>query len=77
MTDNEIIKAIEYCLDSSNETCEFCPFRMYCERDSKILRCALDIIYRQKAEIEHLQQMYEAAIAGQETLQKYLEKGGG
>jgi hypothetical protein len=31
---------------------------------------ALDLINRQKAEIEHIKQMYEAAVAGQETLQK-------
>jgi hypothetical protein len=55
MTDNEIIKALECCI---NDDCEDCPFYgenapdVYgnCVQNTK--RNALDLINRQKAEIE-------------------------
>ena len=52
MTDNDIIKALEYCTDKGY--CSDCP---YCKRhlDCKIEYDALDLINRQKAEIESLQ----------------------
>ena len=55
MTDNEIIKALECCLDYS---CLICP----CEKGASILciddlhQYALDLINRQKAEIERLEE---------------------
>ena len=65
MTDNEIIKALECCIEG---WCEKCP---YGDRDD-VVACqqqngidALNLINRQKAE-------KEALIAGQETLQKYI-----
>ena len=48
MTDNEIIKALECCSDSN---CHECPIEG-CTDD--IFRNALDLINRQKAEIERL-----------------------
>lgn len=67
MTDNEIIKALEYCEDSADtdKHCLKCPYcnESYCL--DKMMADALSIINRQKAEID-------ALIAGQETLQKYI-----
>ena len=52
MTDNEIIKALECCYTSYD--CEDCPY--YCsDKDCPdLLMNALDLINRQKAEIEKL-----------------------
>lgn len=54
MNDNDIIKMIEYCFDD-DAPCEGCP--LYDDRFCKteILKSALDLINRQKAEIERLQ----------------------
>ena len=55
MTDNEIIKALECCIVRGN--CQGCP--LWNEHTSKCLEIAitnaLDLINRQKAEIERLQ----------------------
>lgn len=62
MTDNEIIKALEYCTEKGY--CRKCPSyenSNYC----KIEYEAIDLINRQKAE-------KEALIAGQETLQRHI-----
>ena len=55
MTDNEIIKAFEmHLLD--NRDCELCPYGPAHYRcDLELLKDALDLINRQKAEIERLQ----------------------
>ena len=66
MTDNEIIKSLECCADHNNaDACDDCP----CLKGECISTTpyVLDLINRQKAEIE-------ALIAGQETLQKNLAK---
>lgn len=53
MTDNEIIKALEYCLAQGiTSECERCRDKIGC-RDT-LLRDALDLINSQKAEIEEL-----------------------
>lgn len=57
MTDNEIIKALEYC--SSHDDCDLnCPIEKETTEDEGCIRIigrlALDIINRQKAEIERL-----------------------
>ena len=59
MTDNEIIKALECCGNSLTETCDNCPYRdnekwhkTYCT--FTLCDDALDLINRQKAEIERL-----------------------
>ena len=59
MTDEQIIKALECCASTnSSEACRGCPFdkNNICEKDSVALqKYALDLINRQKAEIERLQ----------------------
>ena len=60
--DNEIIKALECCIKSD---CSNCPQgKMFCS-DAVPMQYAIDLINRQKAEIE-------ALINGQETLQKHI-----
>ena len=61
MTDNEIIKALECCIDSSHFGDCFelgCPMASAdgCDAygDNKLLKSALDLINRQKEEIERL-----------------------
>ena len=72
MTDIEIIKALEYCCDDE-AACEFCPFNEKCEKSGeRLITYALDLIKRQKEEIEHTKEMLNAAIAGQETMQRYF-----
>ena len=51
MTDNEIIKALEHC---DKETCKDCPNEYQYDCKGKIMRNALDLINRQKAEVERL-----------------------
>ena len=67
MTDKEIIKALECCLDEALEKCNECPYSVdtfMCKR-MELLEDSLDLINRQ-------QERLEAAISGQETLQKAL-----
>ena len=55
MTDNEIIKALECCTDIDLDSCEKCPIRIECYNNTiDIKKAALDLINRQKAEIERL-----------------------
>lgn len=58
MTDNEIIKALERC--STNYNCGDCPY--YCNAEDcpdPLMNDALDLINRQKAEIERLKKEVE------------------
>lgn len=54
MTDNEIIKALELCIEGGDGSCTICPYantpNCYVESGKDIL----DLINRQKAEIERL-----------------------
>jgi hypothetical protein len=53
MTDNEIIKALEYCNSQGiTSECEKCKVKKGCR--SELLKNALDLINRQKSEIERL-----------------------
>ena len=55
-TDEEIIKALEYCNADRNE-CDKCVFQRECESNpfySAVAEHALDLINRQKSEIEEL-----------------------
>lgn len=58
MTDNEIIKALECCLDTSPLTCKNCPLfnvknsTMVCSKSAT--KFAIDLIKRQNAEIKRL-----------------------
>lgn len=55
MTDKETIKALEYCTNESDGECKECEYDKYYPRCvPKLLEDALDIINRQKAEIERL-----------------------
>ena len=66
MTDKEIIKALECCLNGKEELCKECPLNGKCYGDvDYLLELALDLINRQ-------QEQLEAAANGQETLQKAL-----
>ena len=54
MTDNEIIKALE-CCTGDFDGCASCPLYDHCcDRGYKLIYYALDLINRQKAEIERL-----------------------
>ena len=58
MTDAEIVKALECCLDTSPLTCKNCPLfnvtnsTMVCSKSAT--KFSLDLINRQKEEIERL-----------------------
>ena len=70
MTDNEIIKALECCMDKSIMSCQECPIRMECHNyETDIKKEALDLINRQKAEIEFLKN----ELSNIEFLNKELE----
>ena len=63
LTDEEIIKALEYCLADRIE-CDKCALQRECESNpfySAIAKYALDLIKRQKAEIERLKK--EVSVA--------------
>lgn len=66
MTDEEIIKTLECCSDSENYQCNKCPLYADCEKAS-IAKNALDLVNRQKAEIERLKN-YELVVSAQDTL---------
>ena len=51
MTDNEIIKALECC---RNDECSQCPLQDGVCSEKDVIKDALDLINRQKAEIERL-----------------------
>lgn len=58
LTDEEIIKALEYCNTDRNE-CNKCVLQRECERNpfySPVAEQALDLINRQKAELEQWQE---------------------
>ena len=73
MTDNEIIKALECCINEDGTKCNECPYDRYCEMlGNKMLNDTLDLINRQKAEIERL----EYALTGvMHSVDKWLEGG--
>lgn len=67
MIEKDTIKGLECCTDKWYENCNECPYSIdtvSCER-MKLLEDSLDLI-------NHKQELLEAAIAGQETLQKAL-----
>jgi SMC interacting uncharacterized protein involved in chromosome segregation len=56
MTDNEIIKALECCLNDETALCNKCPLKNECDDnplDDVKARYSLDLINRQQAEIEN------------------------
>lgn len=73
MTDNEIIKALE-CCSTDGRTCEECPYNEqttdenFC--DEKLQADALDLINRQKAEIERLNEKIKSIYKEMERIAK-------
>lgn len=58
-TDEEIIKALEYC-NVDNQDCDKCVLQKECESNpfhSAVAECALDLINRQKEQIEDLKRL--------------------
>lgn len=63
MTDAEIIKALEHCSSDEVGLCHICPLDGECNGDIKILlKYALDLINRQKAEIDELTEKLECLL---------------
>lgn len=66
MTDNEIIKALECCTKgTTSDVCDDCPLRttdICTEEENGVLKLALDLINRQKAEIERLTAQRDKAV---------------
>ena len=59
MTDNEIVKALECCCSVDVNACDNCPFHERCYNNNEwIEKEAIDLINRQKAEIERLRKTY-------------------
>ena len=60
MTDNEIIKALECCRSENGNDCENCQYTKVVYRQgeggctNRLMQDALNLINRQKAEIERL-----------------------
>lgn len=64
VTDSEVIKALEYCIADRIE-CDKCALQDECESNpfySTIAKYALDLLKRQKTEIERLKSMNQAKI---------------
>ena len=70
MTDEQIIKALEYCCGSIQNDCRDCPFGERCENDESLLKYSLDLINRQKEEKEHLEYVLMAVM---HSVDKWLE----
>ena len=62
MTDNEIIKIFTVCITS--EDCSICPMFRNCPTSFAVQKAALDLINRQKAEIERLEKTVENMTEG-------------
>ena len=82
MTDNEIIKALEWHLNSDVKDCEGCsykPNKPYGMCVEVLLRDALDLINRQKAEIESLNErerilIYHVAVERENAIKEFAER---
>lgn len=78
MTDNEIKKALECCLDTSPLTCKDCPMfnvtnsTMVCSKN--LTKFAIDLINRQQAEIEDLNHSIDTLGRVKEQLKEYLSE---
>ena len=69
MIEKDTIKGLECCLDEKIEKCDECPYSvdtLMCKR-RELLEDTFNLI-------NHKQELLDAAIAGQETLQKALAK---
>lgn len=74
MTDNEIIKALECCINN-NGICEDCHLlnkrNSSIECTNELMRDALDLINRQKVEIEKMKKLKENAKRIQENCENF------
>lgn len=67
MTDNEIIQALEFCIDPANAVvCKGCPY-YNTDCGIRLKKDAFDLINRQRAEIDELQHKYDLAVAEREA----------
>lgn len=71
MTDNEIIKALEYCASANINSCDDCPFDKRCQAGENLCKHVLDLINRQTAEIERLKSLERNVY---ETVKKLKNK---
>lgn len=70
MTDSEIVKALECCIGIVGGKCYECPYKDIHGCEGKLIKNTLDLINRQKAENEKLQDLMvknDAMIAKQEV----------
>jgi hypothetical protein len=58
MTDNQIIKALEFCANHDNGSCFGCPLLKNKDCFQTLSRASLDLINRQQAEIERYKETY-------------------
>ena len=76
-TDTEIVKALEGCIECNNRQVAYCDGclleRTYPECDGEIERLCLDLINRQKAEIERLEVQLEHLTAEKERLNNLIQ----
>ena len=71
-TDEEVIKALECCI---NEDCENCPAHMCCDDDTeKLVKYVFDLINRQKKEIERLHELLDSAVSNERNLADTLQE---
>lgn len=76
-TDEEIIKALEYCNADRNK-CDKCVFQRECESNpfySAVAEHALDLINRQKAEIERLKECPKCVYEYDGEVMEYCAQG--
>ena len=75
MTDNEIIKALEYCSPKQNRSCGICPaydLGNFCA--SELKQNALDLITHQQAELENLKVENQSLRSAANSLKMHYEE---
>ena len=80
LTDNEIVKALECCKGDIAD-CPNCPYDSICgNHDNKMLIDTLNLINRQKAEIERLEEsnriLTEENFWGQQAFERLKQEKG-
>lgn len=76
MTDEQIIKTLECCIsgDDWNTSCKLCPFESECNVGRQLERLTLNLINRQKAEIERITEKYNCQQTVYLDLSKIINK---
>ena len=76
MEDRDIIKALECCSSKKVNACDDCPFHAQCyNNDEFIEKEAIDLINRQKAEIERFKEECSCLGCENEWLKAHYERG--